>query len=187
MYNKTKHICLLSPCKTKHICLYFLWQFQKRSANNMRNQKKLLIKQLDEKLKVFNAAEKIPVPQLGWINYIRNTLNMTLRQLGKRLNITEQGAKKIEEREISGAISINSLKEVSKALDMHFVYGFVPINGTVEKLVEVRARELARMIVLRTNQNMKLENQGNSAARIDQAIDELTSEIKSEMRRSIWD
>ncbi|MEZ5346486.1 MAG: mobile mystery protein A [Pyrinomonadaceae bacterium] len=142
---------------------------------------------MDQKLEAFSAADKIQVPQKGWINHIRSTLNMTLKQLGKRLNMTEQGAKQIEEREVTGAITVKSLKEVSKAIDMRFVYGFVPINGSVEKLVEIRARELARRIVLRTNQNMRLENQGNSEERINQAINELANEIKSEMRRTLWD
>jgi ribosome-associated translation inhibitor RaiA len=34
---------------------------------------------------------------------------------------------------------------------------------------------------------MQLEDQGNSEERIAAAIDELTDEIKRELRRSIWD
>lgn len=152
----------------------------------MRNQKKLLLEQLDRKLEPFKGIEKVQVPATGWINNIRTALNMTLEQLGNRLNMTKQGIKKIEERESSGSISIKSLKEVGKALDMHFVYGFVPIHGTAENLVDKKAHKLAREIVLRTNQNMKLENQGNSEELISQAIAELANEIKRKMRKSLW-
>ena len=152
----------------------------------MRNQKKLLLEQLDRKLEPFKEIEKVQVPATGWINNIRTALNMTLEQLGNRLNMTKQGIKKIEERESSGSISIKSLKEVGKALDMHFVYGFVPIHGSAENLVDKKAHKLAREIVLRTNQNMKLENQGNSEELISQAIAELANEIKREMRKSLW-
>jgi hypothetical protein len=44
----------------------------------MRNQRKLLIDQLDQKLKTFQKASTIIVPSGGWINTIRTTLNMTL-------------------------------------------------------------------------------------------------------------
>jgi len=153
----------------------------------MRNQKKLLIEQLDRKLKPFRETSSIQIPEKGWIYSIRKTLNMTLQQLGSRLNITAQGVKNIEEREANGSISLKSLKEVGKVLDMQFVYGFVPNEGSIEKLIESKAYELAKKIVLRTSQNMKLEDQENSQERIIQAIDDLTSELQREMRKSLWD
>ena len=153
----------------------------------MRSHKKLLLEQLDRKLKPFKEVEEIQVPQKGWINNIRNSLNMTLEQLGHKLNMTRQGIKKIEERESSGSITIKLLKEVGKEFGMKLVYGFVPTYTSVEEMVDEKAQQLARKIVLRTNQNMKLENQGNSDERIIKAIEELASEIKREMRRSLWD
>ncbi|WP_163410703.1 mobile mystery protein A [Flavobacterium ajazii] len=153
----------------------------------MRNQKKLLLEQLDRKLKVFKESEKVIIPEKGWIYSIRTALNMTLEQLGTRINMTKQGVKKIEERESTGAITLKSLKEVGNALDMKFVYGFVPKDQTLENLVDHKALELSKKIVLRTSNNMKLENQGNSDEQINKAIKELASEIKREMRRSLWD
>ena len=153
----------------------------------MRNQKKLLLEQLDRKLVPFKGTEKVQVPDKGWVNNIRITLNMTLEQLGSKLHMTRQGIKKIEERESSGAISLKLLKEAGEAMDMHFVYGFVPKTGSIEKLVEMKARQLAIKIVQRTNQNMKLENQGNNEERISEAVEELSNEIKREMRKSLWD
>ena len=70
---------------------------------------------------------------------------------------------------------------------MQFVYGFVPKYNSLENLVNHKAEELARKIVLRTNQNMKLENQGNSEDQINRAIVDLTHEIKREMHKSLWD
>lgn len=153
----------------------------------MRNQKKLLIEQLDRKMKSYQGIEKVQVPEKGWIYSIRTTLNMTLEQLGERLNITKQGVKKIEEREATESLSIKLLKQIGNALDMQFVYGFVPKKGSIDNLVNYKAEELAKKIVLRTNHNMKLENQGNSEDLIQQAIKDLAIEIKREMRKSLWD
>jgi predicted DNA-binding mobile mystery protein A len=153
----------------------------------MRNKRKLLIEQLDKKLAEFRKAGIVMVPQKGWINTIRTTFNMTREQLGTRLDMTKGAIQKIEEREATGQITINKLKYVGKALDMQFVYGFVPLDGTIENLINIKAEKLARKIVLRTNQNMKLEDQGIGETQINDSIIDLASEIKREMRKSLWD
>ncbi|MBC7653547.1 MAG: mobile mystery protein A [Oligoflexus sp.] len=153
----------------------------------MRNRRKLLIDQLDQKLSSFKNVESVIIPSKGWINTIRITLNMTMEQLGNKLNITKQGVKSLEENEAKGAVTINLLKEVGNTLDLKFVYGFVPKDGTIDNLVSIKAEKLARKIVLRTNQNMKLEAQGIGEEKINESIKELADEIKREMRKSLWD
>jgi predicted DNA-binding mobile mystery protein A len=153
----------------------------------MRNKKKLLIKQLDQKLTNFKDAGIVLVPQKGWVNTIRTTLNMTRDQLGTKLDLTKGAIQKIEEREATGQITINKLKDVGNALNMKFIYGFIPKDGTIESLINLKAEKLARKIVLRTNQNMKLEDQGISEDKIDHSINDLANEIKREMRKSLWD
>jgi predicted DNA-binding mobile mystery protein A len=153
----------------------------------MRNKRKILIEQLDEKLKPFQKAEAVIIPERGWIHTIRTAVNMTMAQLGDKLSITRQGVKRIEESEAKGIISINSLKEVGKAMDLKFVYGFVPTDGTIDNLINIKAEKLAKKIVLRTNQNMKLENQGIGDEKISESIKDLANEIKREMKKSLWD
>ena len=153
----------------------------------MRNQRNLLIEQLDRKLLTFKGTEKVIIPEKGWINTIRATINMTLEQLGNKLNITKQGVKRIEESEAAGTITIKSLKEVGNALEMKFVYGFVPIDGSVNSLLERKSRVLAEKIILRTNQNMMLEDQAIEKSKLKAVIDALSKEIRSELKKSIWD
>ena len=153
----------------------------------MRNKKKLLIEQLDQKLAHFKDAGMVLVPHKGWVNTIRTTLNMTRDQLGTKLELTKGAIQKIEEREATGQITINKLKDVGNALNMKFIYGFIPKDGTIESLINLKAEKLARKIVLRTNQNMKLEDQGISEDKIDDSINDLANEIKREMRKSLWD
>ena len=153
----------------------------------MRNKKQLLIEQLDQKLENFKDSAMVLVPSKGWINTIRTTLNMTRDQLGTKLEMTKGAIQKIEEREATGQITINKLKDVGNALNMKFIYGFIPKDGTIESLINLKAEKLARKIVLRTNQNMKLEDQGISEDKIDHSINDLANEIKREMRKSLWD
>lgn len=153
----------------------------------MRSKRNLQIEQLDQKLAKFKEVAMVLAPTKGWINTIRTTINMTRDQLGTKLEMTKGAIQKIEEREASGQITINKLKDVGQALNMKFVYGFIPNDGSIEKLISIESEKLARKIVLRTNHNMKLENQGIGDERINKSIKDLAIEIKREVRRSIWD
>jgi predicted DNA-binding mobile mystery protein A len=153
----------------------------------MRNKRQLLIEQLDQKLEHFKDSAVVLVPTKGWINTIRTSLNMTRDQLGTKLKMTKGAVQKIEEREASGQISINKLREAGQALDMKLVYGFIPIEGSLENLINIRSEKLAKKIVMRTNQNMKLEGQGIGDEKLAKTIRELAFEIKREMRKSLWD
>jgi len=153
----------------------------------MRNKNKLILDQLNRKIEPFNKISKIIIPEKGWIYTIRKSLNMTLEQLGRRMEISRQGVKKIEEREASGSITLNTLREIGNALDMKLIYGFSSKYKSIEEMVNIKANKLATNIVLRTHQNMQLENQANSEDQIKNAIQELAEEIKREMRKSLWD
>lgn len=149
--------------------------------------KMLIIRQLDKKLESFQLLATAQLPTQGWINLIRDTLHLSLRQLGERLRMTPQGVKDIERREKEGTITINSLKEAADALGMHLVYGFIPKETTLENMIDRKAYEKAKQIVGRTSTTMKLEDQENTQDRIKQAIAELAEEIKREMPSSLWD
>ena len=148
---------------------------------------RLVLKQLDKKLQSLEAAQYAEVPKEGWIALIRKTLNMSLKQLGGRLSITPQGMKKIEASEQDGGISLNSLRQAGEALNLKLIYGFVPKSQTLEQMVEEKALEMARKIVMRTSTSMKLEDQENSSQRLREAIQEMTDELKREMPKSLWD
>ncbi len=112
---------------------------------------------------------------------------MSLRQLGNRLAISPQSVKETEERETNGSITIKRLKEVGRALEMKFVYGFIPQSYSIEEMVEKRAIEIAKDIVMRTSYTMQLEDQENSQARLEKAIRTRAEEIKIKMPRYLWD
>lgn len=147
----------------------------------------LQIDHLSQKIKVLFPAGSVVIPPTGWVKAVRTALGMSMEQLGKRLGVTRQSIHDVEQREKEGAVTIRSLSEIANALDMKLVYGFIPREGTLDALIDRKARELAKKIVLRTAQNMKLEAQENSAERIEKAIKERTEEIKRTMPRMLWD
>ena len=149
--------------------------------------KSLLKQQLNNKMLGFASLKQVAIPPTGWIKAIRSALGMTLQQLGNRLNISKQGVLDIENREKEGAITLKALREVAKAIDMQLVYGFVPNDGSLDALIERRAREVAIQIVQRTAQTMQLEEQANSAQILEAAIQEKAEEIKWEVPKFLWD
>ena len=154
----------------------------------MKNTKQyLLINQTDKKLENFRLLQSVVIPSKGWVNTLRTALKMSLRQLGNKMDFSAQNIKQIEEREVNGTLSLNSLQEVAKALDMKLVYGFISKHESLEQMIEKRAKELATEIVMRTNNTMTLEDQQNTKERIAQAVAQKTAEIKHEMPKYLWD
>ena len=150
-------------------------------------KKSLQIQQLNSKMLAYTSLQKVVTPPTGWIKAIRTAIGMSMLQLGKRLSITKQSVQDIERREKDGSITIKALRETAKALDMHLVYGFVPMDGSLEELIGRKAKELATQIVLRTSNTMKLEDQENTKLRIGKAIEERTIAIQNEMPKTLWD
>ena len=151
------------------------------------NKKSLQLQQLNHKMLVFASLKKVAIPPNGWIKAIRTAIGMSMQQVGNKLNITKQSVLDIEKREKEGSITIKSLREIARAMDMELVYGFVPNDGSLDNMIEKRALQLATQIVMRTANTMKLEDQSNSKKRIQAAIRERAAEIKSQMPKILWD
>jgi predicted DNA-binding mobile mystery protein A len=154
----------------------------------MKNlDKKLLIEQIDRKFEKLALLKEIDVPSKGWINAIRTSMNMSLVQLAKRLKKTSVSVKEIEEREQNKTITLNKLMEVAEKLDLQLVYALLPKESSLEKIIENRALQVAREIVMRTSHSMKLEEQENREERLQRAIKDRAEQIKQEMPKYLWD
>ncbi|MBK8389176.1 MAG: mobile mystery protein A [Saprospiraceae bacterium] len=149
-------------------------------------KKSLQLQQLNNKMLSFVSLKQVAMPPTGWIKAIRNAIGMSMQQLGNKLKVSKQGVMDIEKREKEGSITIKSLREIARVMDMQLVYGFVPNDGSLDALIEKRATELAKQIVMRTANTMNLENQANSKERIDTAIKERAADIKNEMPKILW-
>lgn len=154
----------------------------------MRDPKhKLMIEQLDGKLQVYTPLLNVSKPEKGWLHVIRKAYKMSFRQFGERLGITAPSAEGIEKREKEGSITLKSLDEAGKALNMKLVYGFIPMDGSIKRSIEKRARELAIEIVRTTSNTMALEDQENTDERLHKAIEDKTQQIMYKMPRYLWD
>lgn len=148
---------------------------------------RLILEQTDRKILNLKKSEDLIVPSSGWVFSIRKALGMSLRQLGKKMEMTPQSVKELEDRERNGTVSLKVLRQFGQSLDMKLIYGFIPQSGSLENIIEKRAYELAAEIVNRTSVTMILEDQENNPERIQKAIKEKAEELKLEMPKILWD
>ena len=150
-------------------------------------ERRLIVEQLDRKIIKYKNLQDIVIPPKGWIYSIRKGLNMSLRQLGIRMGVTPQNVYQLEEREKNGTITLNVLKHAGAALNMQFIYGFIPQDYSLVRMIEKRAQVLATEIVKRTSLSMELEDQKVSAERIKKAIKERAEELSYDIPGFLWD
>jgi predicted DNA-binding mobile mystery protein A len=135
----------------------------------------LRLKQLDRSLEPYKAAGKIPRPSKGWIRTIRQALGVSSGELARRLGTSRQLPLQLEKGEAEDRITLKSLRAAANALDCDLVYAIVPRAGSMEELIENRARVEAKKRVLGVEHSMALENQ--AAGRIDETVEEETRRL----------
>ena len=153
----------------------------------MKSNQWLQIHQLDDKLLAYNTLKTALPPPDGWVCHIRKSLGITLEQLGKKLGITKQSARAIEQREREETLTIQGLKQAASAMEMQLVYVLLPKDESVETMIYRKAEELAKMLVQRTSQSMLLEDQEISYQRKEKAISERALDIAHNLPKALWD
>src|SRR5580698_3779752 len=135
----------------------------------MRNDfRQLRSKQLDRVLVPFRSA-KIPRPPKGWIRAIREALGLSSAEFAKRMKANRSLIVQQEKAEADDRITLKSLRAFANALDCDLDYAFVPRAGSLQELVNARARATAKTNVLGVEHTMALENQ--ASGNLEQAID----------------
>lgn len=149
-------------------------------------ERELARRQLDKRLKVLANINAFSTPPRGWIKAIREAMGMTAKQLGARLGVSQPRALKIEEAEVSGALTLNTLERAAQALNCQLVYVLVP-EKPLEELTRERAERLARKQFQITGHSRTLEDQKVDAADQQAQIDALTREYLASSHSRLWD
>jgi len=150
-------------------------------------EKLLVRQQTDDLIRLTSSGQVTLRPQSGWIQAVRLSLGMSLRQLASRLGIAANTVKNFEKREQLETITIGSLKKVANSMDMELVYYFLPKSGSIGNMIELQARKKAEFIVRRSSQTMALENQETSRASQEREMDRIVKELIQKMPGILWD
>lgn len=142
-------------------------------------------KQIDSALQPLVPLRHVAHPPRGWVHEIRTALGLTTAQLASRMGLSQAGVSKLERREAEGSLTLNSLRTAADALECDLVYALVPRAGSLTAVLETRARAIATAAVTRVSHTMRLEDQGVSAAAVQEQIDELTRDLLDNPR-ALW-
>ena len=118
---------------------------------------------LDKRLSMLQNTDLFVRPSRGWLKAIREALGMTTAQLGQRLGVAQSRVVAIEQGEVKGTVTLNSLEKAAQALDCRLVYALVP-RLSLEDVVNKRAALVAGNRLKSTSHSMALEAQGVDAA-----------------------
>lgn len=143
--------------------------------------------QIDRKLPALRAAAQTlarATTAAGWVRTLRESLGLTAAAFGRRLNIAQQNAVKLENSERAGTITLASLRRAAAALDADFVYALVP-RKSLRQTIAARARELAHQRITPVAHSMRLEAQGLTDRELKDQIEELARELERRPRE-LW-
>lgn len=149
------------------------------------NKNKLIREQLEASLQRLAPLRGVNPPTKGWVRAIRDALGMTARQLAGRLGISQQSVARIEKDELSGSVTIKTMRRVADSLDCVFVCGFVP-RSSLEATVRRQAEQLASRRLAQASQTMALEDQGLKAEENKKVLSGMVDELVDELPSNLW-
>jgi len=148
--------------------------------------KLLARQQLDRTLSGFAAAKQTALPLKGWIRAIREALGMSGKQLAVRLQVSQPRIPRLEQDEVTGAVSLKTMRQAAEALDCVFVYAIVP-RSSLEETVKMQARRAAEARMQRAAHTMLLEAQSLSAEEQQQSFESAVEDLVREMPKELWE
>ena len=116
------------------------------------------IHHLDRRFAALRPLAKQPRPPKGWLRAIRDALGMTTAQFARRLDVSQPRIIELEQSEISGKVTLNTLQRAAEALGCRLVYTLIP-ERPLAKIVRERIDDVAKRQLADIAHTMRLENQ----------------------------
>lgn len=126
----------------------------------------------------FAKLQRNATPRCGWTKTLRLALGMSSNALGERLGVTAQGARKLEQAEANGTITLNTLARLAHGLDCEVHYMFVPRTSLVEQVLR-RTQEIAGI-------PMPSTLKGAEAQKDAETLIALASALAKVSKRGLW-
>ncbi len=143
-------------------------------------------KQLSDYLKSITEFKQVTLPAKGWVRAIRDGLRMSRRQLADRLDLSTSRIQRLEQDEVSGAVTIKTMRRTAEALDCVFVYAIIP-RESIEDTVNTQAHKKASQYLKKTSHSMSLEDQAVNEESYQYSLDSLRAQIIDKSSRTLWD
>jgi len=143
-------------------------------------------RQLSQYLNSIQSFKAIQLPTKGWVRALRDGLGMSRRQLADRLDLSTSRIQRLEEDEVTGAVTVKSLRRTAEAMDCVFVYAMIP-RDSLEATIKKQANKKAIQYLQDSSHSMKLEDQAISNKASKEMLETITNQIISKSTRTLWD
>ena len=147
--------------------------------------RRIMREQLDATFKKLNDIRTSQPPVKGWLRSIREALGMSGKQMGERMGVSQPRIVQMEKDEISGAITLKSMRQAAEAMDCVFVYSVVP-RVSLEETIRNQAQKVAEKRFSRTSHTMLLENQQVSSEDRQKMLQSKVDDLVRDMPRDFW-
>jgi len=147
--------------------------------------RRIMREQLDATFKKLNDIRTSQPPVKGWLRSIREALGMSGKQMGERMGVSQPRIVQMEKDEISGAITLKSMRQAAEAMDCVFVYSVVP-RVSLEETIRNQAKKVAEKRFSRTSHTMLLENQQVSSEERQKMLQSKVDDLVRDMPRDFW-
>jgi predicted DNA-binding mobile mystery protein A len=144
------------------------------------------IRHLDKRFATLRPFTKSPRPAKGWLRAVRDALGMTTAQYARRLGVSQPRIIELEQSEVSGSVTLNTLQRAAEALGCRLVYVLAPERSLADTVRE-RAEALAARQLADIEHTMLLEDQAVTSKQVRRDL--RRQRIEELLRRParLWD
>ncbi len=147
--------------------------------------RQIMREQLDNTFAQLSKVKGLQPPVKGWLRSIREALGMTGKQLGERIGVSQPRVVQMEKDEISGAVTLKTMRQAAAAMDCIFVYAVVP-RTSLEDTIREQALKVAEKRLSRTSHTMLLEDQQVSNDERQKMLQAKIDDLTREMPKDFW-
>ncbi len=147
--------------------------------------RRIMREQLDNTFAHLAKVKGLQPPVKGWLRSIRDALGMSGKQLGERMNVSQPRVVQLEKDEISGAVTLKTMRQAAEAMDCVFVYAVVP-RASLEETIREQAHKVAEKRLSRTSHTMLLEDQQVSKKERNKMLEAKVDGLAREMPKGFW-
>ena len=133
-----------------------------------------------------STGQQQSLPREGWIATVRKALSMPVEQLARRLGVTRARISYAEKAELSGRVTLKTMRATAEAMGCRFVYAIVPVEGRVEHVIAAQARRKAQALVGKASAHMALERQSLPDEKNRAEVERIARELVHKMPADFW-
>ncbi len=147
--------------------------------------RRIMREQLDKTFETLSKVRGVRPPVKGWLRSIREALGMSGKQLGERIGVSQPRVVQMEKDELTGALTLKTMRQVAEAMDCMFVYALVP-RTSLEETMRDQAKKVAEQRLSRTSHTMLLEDQLVSNDERKKMLDAKVEDLIRELPKDFW-